>query len=476
MTDVHFEPFVHLAGLTHDDVLLAWGGFWFRDPDRDDDAWTIVEDPELDEIGVDRAQGSIGVSSRPFGDATVEVVEPDSGEVVATASTDEVNHVWVRGLEPDTEYRYRVLVDGEPWAEGPRRDWVLDHEGRDARDLEDAGHVYDMRFRTFPAPDTSAPLRFAVLGDYGVGILASGGRGAQQGKLAQALEHAVDHAGVRLVITTGDNIYLGEEDTVAGTGNHDDDWYFSFYEPYRYVISRVPIYPGVGNHDTDDTEHSDDRGQLADNLFTDLRFASGAEVGRAAMDAGMFYRTRWGADIEFVAVDSTMASDLDEEHFIQHAEHRDFLEETFDQSLDDVSWSIPFTHHPPYCAGPKHGNTEHLVDHLVPLLHDADVQVMFAGHEHNFQHQQVDGIDYIVTGAAGKLREGEPEWFQEAGTHCWTAEGHILVVDVEGDEMTIHPVTDVDEDGEFTYLRRRTPDGTAVEGPIRVRRDGSRDG
>ena len=29
----HFEPFVHLAGLTHDDVLVAWGGFWFAEPD-----------------------------------------------------------------------------------------------------------------------------------------------------------------------------------------------------------------------------------------------------------------------------------------------------------------------------------------------------------------------------------------------------------------------------------------------------------
>lgn len=470
MSDVHFEPFLHLAGLTHDDVLLAWGGFWFRDPDRDGDAWQIVEDPELAELEEGRQHGSIGVSSEPFGDALVEVVELATDEVVAEARTDEANHAWIRGLRPDTRYRYRVTVDGEPWAAGPRRDWVPDREDDRGRDLEATGRTYDTRFRTFPDPEASASLRFAVLGDYGVGILAGDGRGARQSGLAAALERAVDHAGVRLVLTTGDNIYLGEEDTVAGTGNHDDDWYYSFYEPYRYAISRVPVYPGVGNHDTDDTEAADDRDELADNLFTDLRFAPGAEVGRASIDPGMFYRVRWGADIEFVAVDSTAASGLDREHFIEHPDHKQFLEETFDRSLDGVSWRIPFSHHPPYCAGPKHGDTAHLVDHLVPLLRDAGVRVMFSGHEHNFQHQQVDGIDYLVTGAAGKLREGEPGRLEQAGTHCWSAAGHFLVVDVEGAEMTIHPVTDVAEDGSFTYLERRTPDGQVVDGPIVVRR------
>ena len=471
MADIHFEPFVHLAGLTHDDALIAWGGFFFRDPDGDDDAWQIVEDPELGEIEEGRERGSIGVSSRPFGDARVEVTDTATGEVVAVARTSDANHVWVRGLQPDTEYRYRIVIDGEPWAEGPRRDWVPDDRDQRGRDLEATGRTYDTRFRTFPAPDTSAPLRFAVLGDYGVGVLASGGRGERQSHLAAALERAVDHAGVRLVVTTGDNIYLGDEDTVAGTGNHDDDWYYSFYEPYRYAISRVPVYPGVGNHDTDDTEAADDRDQLADNLFTDLRFASGAEVGRASVRPGLFYRVRYGADVELVAVDTTTASDdVEHEHFIEHPDHKAFLEETFDVSLDNVGWRIPFSHHPPYCAGPKHHNAEHLTEHFVPLLRDAGVPVMFSGHEHNFQHQQVDGIDYLVTGAAGKLREGRPDGMEQAGTRSWAAEGHLLIVDIAGDAMTIHPVTDVAEDGTFTYLRRTTPDGEPVEGPITVDR------
>ena len=471
MTDIHFEPFMYLAGLTHDDALIAWGGFYFRDPDRDDDDWYIVEDPELGQlVAQGRGRGSIGARSKPFGHAEVEVTERYSGKVAAVARTSEANHVWLRGLEPDTEYSYRIAVDGEPWAEGPRRDWV-DDKSPGGRDLEGTRLTYDTRFRTFPPPDRPSSLRFAVLGDYGIGILASGGHGDRQRRLAAALENAVDHAGVQLIITTGDNIYLGDQDTVAGTGNYDDDWYFSFYEPYRYAISRVPVYPGVGNHDTSDTEVSDNRDQLADNFFTEVRFAEGAEVGRSSVDPGLFYRFRFGADVEFVAVDTTLASTLDQRYFFENPRHHRFLEDAFPPLHDQDErprWRIPFSHHPPFCAGPSHHNADHLINGIVPLLERAGVRAMFSGHEHNFQHSHVNGVDYFVTGAAGKLRAEPPTSFGQAGTDSWAVEGHFLIVDIDGDEMTVHPVTNVDKKGRFTYMERQRTDGQSTEAPIVV--------
>lgn len=229
--------------------------------------------------------------------------------------------MWVSGLQPDTEHRYRVTIDGRQWAAGKLRDWL---DGEDGPDLVETDDVYHTRFRTFPSPDVAAPLRFAVMGDYGVGILASGGTGDRQRRLGAALERAVDPR--RRADDHRRQHLPRRARTVAGTGNHDDDWYFSFYEPYRYTISRVPVYPGVGNHDTSDTEISDNRDQLADNLFTDLRFGGGAEVDRASVDPGLFYRFSYGSDVHFVAIDSTLASDLEYEHFVDHPRHRNFLE------------------------------------------------------------------------------------------------------------------------------------------------------
>ena len=212
----HFEPFLHLAGVADDKALIAWGGFWFRRDDEPDGSWRIVDDTELGDVAQRPRSETIGARSKPYGHAVVEI-ERD-GEVMARAETAEHNHLWLHGLQPDTEYRYRVLVDGELWADGERWDWDAG-----AGTLRRRGRRYDNRFRTFPAPQTRAPVRFAVLGDFGVGILRRGEDSDRQAGLARALERAVDGYDARMVLTVGDNVYLGVQGSTSGTGNEDDD-------------------------------------------------------------------------------------------------------------------------------------------------------------------------------------------------------------------------------------------------------------
>ena len=460
--EVHFEPFLHMAGLTAEDALIAWGGFYFRRGDSSYGEWRIVDDEELHEVAGERTE-TIGVSSEPYGEALVEVEQ--DGEVVASAATTEANHVAIEGLEPATEYRYRVTVDGEPWAEGERLDWDPDRAT-----LRPRGRRYDNRFRTFPAADSEEPLSFAVLGDFGVGILKPGGDGARQLRLARALERACGSREIAMVLTTGDNIYLGEGDHISDSGREDDDWYASFHEPYRYLINRIPVYPTVGNHDTGDTESSDDRDQLADNLFLDLRFRPEVEAGRASLDPGLFYRLRVGANAEFICIDTSVANEVGMEHYFDDSRHAEWLREALRADQGEALWRIPFSHHPPYCAGPKHGCTEGMVERLVPLFEQGDVRLALSGHEHNFQYSEVNGIHYFVSGAAGKLREGEPAGFDEARTRAWAAAGHFLLVELDAHRAIVHPVADVGEDGSLELIEMRAPGGEAVSGPFEIRR------
>src|SRR5207249_4082373 len=73
-------------------------------------------------------------------------------------------------------------------------------------------------------------------------------------------------------------------------GDEDDDWFCTYYQPYRYMVNRVPVYPCIGNHDAGETEDRDDREQLLDNLFLRERIARDAASGRASVDPGLFYR------------------------------------------------------------------------------------------------------------------------------------------------------------------------------------------
>lgn len=460
--ELHAEEFIHLVDLSHDSVLVAWGAFWFRrhSPEQ---RWEIVDDHDLFSVAGRRT--CIGNSAEPFGESRVEVLDLH-GNVVATASTSDRSWAWVTGLEPDTDYRYRVLIDGQEWAKGERWDSVPTRRG--GYDLEPAGNRYDLRFRTWPGPDVEAErTRFVAIGDYGVGIRSDSESSRRQRRVAEALQHLTEKADIRFVLSLGDNIYKGEQGQVDDeSGGEDDDWYSSFFQPYRYVISRIPVFPAIGNHDTTDTEGSDDRAQMEDNFHVHERFRNSQD--RASVGPGLFYRFGYGRGIEFVCVDTSLDSDDPEHHrFFQVPDHLAWLQDAFGRG--EPRWRIPFSHHPMYCAGPSHENDAEMIDTLLPLFERSGVRLILAGHEHNFQVSEVDGRTFVVSGAGGKIREELPERFDEAGTTAWAAQAHLLLVEIDGGEARLTPISGLLPNGHTHRMTALTPTNEVVVPPITVR-------
>jgi hypothetical protein len=274
------------------------------------------------------------------------------------------------------------------------------------------------------------------------------------------------------VITTGDNIYATRKllgIPIGSTGEDDDDWFFTYFQPYRYVINRIPVYPSIGNHDTAESEDGDDRAQVEDNFYLAERLSGEEAAGRASFGPGLFYRFRYGSAIEFVCLDTSKETFFSKRLF-ELPKHAAFVESSFPAAGADATWRIPFTHHPPFSAGPRHHNTGSMA-RLLPLFTRAGVRAVFSGHEHNFQHSRDNGIDYFVSGAAGKFRGGTPDHFEAAGTLSWSAECHFLLVRIDGDRMVVRAVAGEAPGAEtLRDIVRRDPRGGVTSHPMEVRR------
>jgi tartrate-resistant acid phosphatase type 5 len=67
---------------------------------------------------------------------------------------------------------------------------------------------------------------------------------------------------------------------------------------------------------------------------------------------------------------TSRANGLFEEHYFDEPRHQQSLRRTL---FDGVAgrWHVPFSRHPPYCAGPSHPNSQGMIDRLCPLLRGA---------------------------------------------------------------------------------------------------------
>ena len=121
----------------------------------------------------------------------------------------------------------------------------------------------------------------------------------------------------------------------------------------------------------------------------------------------------------------------------------------------DSDWKIAFFHHPLYSSGEKHGADLELRKQLEPLFLEHGVDLVLTGHEHFYERlKPQQGIHYIITGSAAKLRKGN------IGSSELTAKGFdqgytFMLMEIVGDELYFQTLNEAGKTIDSGVIRRR---------------------
>jgi hypothetical protein len=242
-------------------------------------------------------------------------------------------------------------------------------------------------FRTAPDADSPDPVRFLAFGD-------SGGGGSDQRTLAEQM-FTVPY---ELMIHTGDIAYDN------GTIGEFEDNVFSIYAP---LFQHIPFFPSAGNHE-----------------YHTLQAAPFRAVFSLPGTNEKWYSYDWGR-VHFVALDT-------ESDYATQAQWLDG-----DLAATSAPWKVVYFHKPPYSSG-GHGSDVALRNALAPVLEKHGVQLVLAGHDHDYERvTPVNGVQYLVTGGGGVGT-------RPVGTSSFTELSvdviHFVYVEVGTDELVLHAI------------------------------------
>jgi 3',5'-cyclic AMP phosphodiesterase CpdA len=152
------------------------------------------------------------------------------------------------------------------------------------------------------------------------------------------------------------------------------------------------------------------------------------------------------AGARFVALDSNAS--------VSVLEHRvaPWLERTL-AAQPTPSWRFVFFHHPPFSDG-LHSGSPVTRSALVPAFERARVDVVFCGHDHDYQRTEpIRGVTYIVSGGGGARLY--PRRRRSPSTAIFYNKRHgFVVADINGGTLTLRYLDTSGETVDSATLRK----------------------
>jgi 3',5'-cyclic AMP phosphodiesterase CpdA len=235
-------------------------------------------------------------------------------------------------------------------------------------------------------PNNKDNVRFLVIGDTGTGS-------EKQRELGQLMLRYRQVFPYEFVLMMGDNMYGGEKAL---------DFKNKFEDVYRSLLDqKVKFYATLGNHD-----------ESNQRFYKEFN-----------MDGQEYYQFKKG-NVSFYSLNSNY---MDKRQI-------DWLQDKL--AGDTSEWKIAFFHHPPYSSGGAHGSDTKLREVVEPIFLKYGVDVVFAGHEHFYERiKPQKGIYYFISGAGGKLREGDVNARSPLTEKSYDRDMSFMLIEIDKNQM-----------------------------------------
>lgn len=296
-------------------------------------------------------------------------------EALAGIETGEIDFViWtveLTGLEPDTEYTYRVGT----WEEFDSKTGAFT-----SPDLSDA-----RTFKTGIPKGHREPFEMVMAGD---------SRGGME-EIRANIDRINDNE-ARFWVFNGDM-------TNGGAQVEWDDW----QDAMSPVLTSRVLMPVHGNH------------EIFANIFYE-QYALPQEPGLPEDLVEHAWSLDFG-NVHFVGLDSNLEARV--------IDQMDWLDADLAAARrdPDIDWIFVMMHHGVYSAS-NHGSTASVQEHWVPIFERHNVDLVFSGHDHNYERTfplrgdkvvpDKEGIVYVVAGGFFSPGYGNGnEWWTATSTH-----------------------------------------------------------
>lgn len=189
--------------------------------------------------------------------------------------------------------------------------------------------------------------------------------------------HEVHRRVVEAILKDGIPDFAIQSGDLVENGEDSSLWPI-YFDIERDLLRQTPFFPVLGNHERNSRDFY--------------------EFFQATTP---YYSFNWG-NAHFMVLNSDIANSATNKQARDAfwAEQTKWLEDEL-QTSQNLEYRVVVAHHPPFSAVSSRQGSNPEMRALVPMFEKYHVSIAFFGHDHNYQRNLQNGINYVISGGGG---------------------------------------------------------------------------